>query len=397
LTSDTTRQEGLVANVDVAPTILSFTGHPVPSSGSPIRTSGRPPTDLLRRYLEYREVAVPAGLIVLGMALALLAACLLILLGPWTVQARLVSAAAVAGLFAVALQVALLPASWLPTYSWPVVAAAVAGTAVVLTAAALAGRGSLVAPAAMVAGFGLALAVTDAALGWPSLLTPLLGGSALEGGRFYGLGNAYAGMVLAGAVLVAAVLRPWAGVALIAAAALFAGLPWLGADLGGGITLFAVAALWWGLRVRPRFGPLEAGAVVAAAVGGAILLVLLHRLAPAPSHVSRAVQEASGLGGILATFWDRLALNLRATARTPAVWAALVGVPVVLAVAWARPGPFRRPLDRAPAWRLALIALAVGGILGYVLNDTYGMAGVAFIYLALGLVYPALRLRAREA
>jgi hypothetical protein len=36
------------------------------------------------------------------------------------------------------------------------------------------------------------------------------------------------------------------------------------------------------------------------------------------------------------------------------------------------------------------LALAVGGILGYLLNDTYGMASVAFIYLSLGAVYPAL-------
>jgi hypothetical protein len=399
LTSATTRRAGLVANLDVAPTVLSFTGQPVPSGspGSPIRPSGEPPTDLLRRYLEYREVAVPVGLIALGIALALLGAGLVVLLGPWSVPAGAVAALAAVGLFAVALQVAMLPGSWLPTYSWPVVAAVVGGTALVLTLVAVAvGRESPVAPAAVVAGGGLTLAVVDAALGWPSLLTPFLGGSALEGGRFYGLGNSYAGMVLAGAVLAAAVLRPWAGVALITAAALFAGLPWLGADLGGGITLFAVAALWWGLRVRPRFGALEVAVVVAAAVAGALLLVLLHRLAPAPSHVSRAIQEAGGLGGILVTFWDRLTLNVRATLRTPAVWPALIGVPVALAVAWARPGPFRRPLDQAPAWRLGLIALAVGGILGYVLNDTYGMAGVAFIYLALGLVYPALRLRSQE-
>jgi hypothetical protein len=36
------------------------------------------------------------------------------------------------------------------------------------------------------------------------------------------------------------------------------------------------------------------------------------------------------------------------------------------------------------------VVLAVGGILGYLLNDTYGMASVAFIYLSLGAVYPAL-------
>jgi hypothetical protein len=55
-----------------------------------------------------------------------------------------------------------------------------------------------------------------------------------------------------------------------------------------------------------------------------------------------------------------------------------------------RPGPFRAPLERFDEWRLGVIALAIGGMLGYVLNDTYGMASVSFIYLALALVYPAL-------
>jgi hypothetical protein len=125
-----------------------------------------------------------------------------------------------------------------------------------------------------------------------------------------------------------------------------------------------------------------------------VLLVFLHRLAPAPSHVTRAVEDAGGLGGILATFWDRLSLNIEATARTPAVWLALLAVPVILWVAGRRIGPFRPALESDPAWRHALLVLAGGAILGYLLNDTYGMAGVAFIYLALGLVYPALRLQA---
>jgi hypothetical protein len=83
-------------------------------------------------------------------------------------------------------------------------------------------------------------------------------------------------------------------------------------------------------------------------------------------------------------------LNVETTLRTPAVWPALIGVPVWLAVALTRAGPFRPPLQARPAWRDGLVVLAVGGILGYLLNDTYGMASVAFIYLSLGAVYPAL-------
>jgi hypothetical protein len=398
LTSATTRRDGVVSNADVVPTVLTFLGRPVPDdqAGASIRVSEEPPTDLLARYVEYRRVVTPVGVTVLVLALVALALCLLLLVGPWRSSPPVLRAMAVIGLVAVSLQVALLPASWLPAF-YPAAVWSVLGlvAAVLLLAAVAAGRRSPFRAVAIVAGSGLALVVVDAALGWPSLLTPLLGGSALEGVRFYGLGNPYAGLVMAGAVLVASLLRPWPGVALVVAAALFAGLPWLGGDLGGGVTLFAVAAMWWAFRVRGRFRIPEAAVVAVTAVAGAVLLVFLHRLAPAPSHVTRAVEEAGSFTGILPAFWERLSLNLAATARTPAVWLALLAVPVALWIALRRIGPFGPMLESNPAWRHAVLALAGGAILGYLLNDTYGMAAVAFIYLAFGLVYPALR-RAAE-
>jgi hypothetical protein len=393
LTSATTRRDGLVSSVDIVPTVLDFLSRPLPpdAPGAPMRVSEQTPTELLGRYVEYRDVVRPIGLSILAVALVALAAGLVLLLGPWAVSPTVARSVALVGLAAISLQVVLLPGSWLPDYSWSVLLLVLGLVgAVVLLAGVVAGRRSPYAAVAVVAGAGLTLVVVDAVLGWPSLLTPLLGGSALEGVRFFGLGNPYAGMVLAGSVLVAALLRPWPGVALIAATALFAGLPWVGADLGGGVTLFAVAALWWALRVRGRVGLSGTLVVAGGAVAGAVLLIALHGLAAAPDHVTRAVEEARGVAGVLGTLRDRLLLNVQTTLRTPAVWPALIGVPVWLAVAWTRAGPFRPALQTRPAWRDGLLALAVGGILGYLLNDTYGMASVAFIYLSLGAVYPAL-------
>lgn len=394
LTSETTRRDGLVSNADIVPTILDFLGKPMPEgiTGNPILTSDSPPpTLLLRRYLEYRRVVTPVGVIVLGLALMALVAGVVVILGPWRPPATVVSSIAVVGLFAVSLQVAMLAGSWLSDFSWPIVLGTLAGVGGVVTAAAVwARRRSRYAAVATVAGVGMVLILVDWLLGWRSLLTPLLGGSALEGTRFYGLGNSYAGLLLAGAVLVAALLRPWAGVALLLGAAVFAGAPWAGADLGGGITLFGAAGIWWALGVRRRVGLAEVVGAGAAVVGGAAILILLHRLVGEPSHVSRAVDQAGGLGGILGVFLDRLSLNLETTARTPAVWLALAAVPVAIWVAWRRPGPFRPALEDHPAWREACLVLGLSAALGYALNDTYGLTAVAFVYLALALVYPVL-------
>jgi hypothetical protein len=95
------------------------------------------------------------------------------------------------------------------------------------------------------------------------------------------------------------------------------------------------------------------------------------------------------VGGIPGIFLDRLALNLEATARTPAVWLALAAVPAAIWVAWARPMPFRSALDGHPVWGDAVLVLGLSAVLGYVINDTYGLTGVALIYLLLALVYPA--------
>jgi hypothetical protein len=395
LTSETTRRAGVVSNVDLAPTTLQFLGRPISDDvlGSPIRVEGEAPTELYARYLEYRQVVVPTGVIVLLITLAALAAALMLLFVRGA-SPSLIRAVAIWGVLGVSLQVALLPGSWLPSYEPWVVALAVGGIGILVAVAALWwGRGSAVKVPAAVAGIGLGFVVLDGLLGWPSGLTPLLGGSALDGVRFFGLGNSYAGLLLAGSVLVAALLPPIAGLTLLLLSALFAGLPFLGADLGGGVTMFAVAGLWYGLRVRRSAGWAAGGAAIGALAGTALLVVAHRFLPPEPTHVTRAVEESGGLAGIVEVFVDRLRLNLEVTAATPAIWPALAGIPVALWVALTRLGPFRPPLERFEAWRLGAITLAIGGMLGYVLNDTYGMASVSFIYLALALVYPALAVR----
>jgi hypothetical protein len=390
LTSDTTRRGGVVSNLDVEPTIRGFLGVPLgEAAGSRIRVEGEAPAGLAERYGEWRRSAAPVGLAVLIFALASLAAALVVVTAGWTGAGRSVSLWV---LFSTAVLVALVPAGLLPDLRLPVVLAAIAVLAALLTAAAVAAGGaSRTRPVALVAGTGLVLVVLDAAFGWPTGLTPLLGGSALEGVRFFGLGNPYAGIVLSGAVLVAALVRPWAGAVLLLAAALFAGLPFLGADLGGGLTLFAAATLWYSLRVRGRFGWREVVLTAAALLAGLALLAVAHTVLPSPAtHVARTIEGAGPLE-LVEVFLRRLRLNLEATSAVPAAWLAVLGLPAWLAVAWRRPGRFREPLERDGAWRHAAAVLAVGGMLGYVLNDTYGMAAVTFVFVSAAMVIPTLR------
>ena len=74
---------------------------------------------------------------------------------------------------------------------------------------------------------------------------------------------------------------------------------------------------------------------------------------------------------------------------------ALVAIPVAGWTAWRAPRPFAQVFRTRPAWRDACVTLAVGAMLGYVFNDTPGTASVAFIYLAIALLFPPLAVRER--
>jgi len=111
---------------------------------------------------------------------------------------------------------------------------------------------------AWLGGVLLALVAGDLLLGGHGLERPLLGGSAFDGERFYGLGNGYFALALASAMLVAAYaarMPAWAVVGLLAGLAVVDGLPSLGADVGGSLTAMLTAALAWlllGGRTWPR-------------------------------------------------------------------------------------------------------------------------------------------------
>jgi hypothetical protein len=390
LTSSTTRLDGVVSDVDVAPTILDFLGVPVPGEmvGAPIRFADGPPSDLHERYLEYRGVVGPVGAAILALGLISLVAGLAVVFLFRHPAQWLAGAIALAVLASLALFVAMTPASILPTLSYATVTGClVAVAALVLTISLLRGRRDPRAAVATAAVSGLVVVVLDGVFGWPSRLTPLLGGGALGGERFFGLGNAHAGIVLAGAVLGAARLPPRAGVWLITAAAAFAGLPFLGADLGGCLTLAIAAALWFGLQRWRNLGWRTWALVAAVALGTLVLVAIGDRVLPGgQTHLSQVADGEGGLGA----FIDRLVANTRATSANASAWLAVLGLPVWAVVALRRPGRLRPTLEPDPRWRDAVVVLALAGIAGYLLNDTYGLAGSSFAFVSAAMLYPTL-------
>jgi hypothetical protein len=394
LTSDSTRRDGVVVAEDIAPTLCDLAFASCDTGGSEIGTTdASPPIDLHGRYLANRRMSVPiqaaAGIFVT--LAGLLGVVLLVLrdrVPPW-----LGSLGAWIAISVVPLAVALLVVGHLDSLSYATVVTFVVGAtaAACLAAVEVARRWGTMAALAALGAATILLFVLEAALGWTAAMFTFLGGTELDGGRFYGLPNVEVGLLLGASVYVAFLLHgTWTGVALIAALALFAGLPFAGANLGAAVTLAATAGLWWGFRGRR--GPI-ATAIAGLAAGGAglaIVLVLNRVLPGPPTHITNFV-EGQG-GGVLATVAHRLRTGLDLIARNPFAIVPVIGVPATLLAVLRPATPVRASFDLHPGWREALLTILWGGVIAYVANDTGAAAlGLAFGTGLGGLLFVSLR------
>ena len=387
LTSDSTRRDGVVNGGDVRATLVDYLGRaPLVSgevlAGEPIEIiEGPPPFELHERYLAQRRMYVPVGTagaiyFVLGGvgAIAVLALGDRVpnrirrILGWWSLSVPM-------------LAVGMLAVGHLPELSYATAVPMIAIVTVFGTMAfsPLERRDVALVPV----GIGLAALayfLLEAILGWSGMLTPLLGGSQLDGGRFYGLPNVAIGVLIGSGLWVAHRLRTAHGFVLLCGLGLFAGVPYLGTNLGGGVSLFAAAGLWLAVRERHRLGVWKGlGAFVGVALLGTAVILLAHAISPLETHVSRFEEDASGLAGVVERVEDRLQVGFDLIARNPFALIPVVGLPIAIASVLRPPAQLRPSLERDPAWRDAILVTLLAGVVAYVANDS-GPAAAGFAF-----------------
>jgi hypothetical protein len=384
ITSDSTHRDGIVTDLDVMPTIAAFLGidPPAEMTGSVIEISpGPPPFDLHERYLAQRRMYVPIGTAG-GIYLAIvgLGAIAILALGRRVPQI-LRRVFGWGCLSVAALATGLLAAGHLPELTYATVIPFVALVTVfgTLAFAPLEHRDVLLIPA----GIGIAVLAyfaVEAILAWTAALTPFVGGSELDGGRFYGLPNVFIGLLIGASLWITHRLRTVAGFGLLAGVALFAGLPYLGANLGGGVSLFAAAGLWLAIRERERFGLWKGlGLFVGVTLLGTALILAAHAISPFETHVTRFEEQTGGLGGVVERVWDRLQVGFDLIARNPFALIPVVGLPIAIAAVLRPPAALRPSLQRSPAWRDAILVTLLAGVVAYLVNDSGpAAAGLAF-------------------
>jgi hypothetical protein len=374
LTSDSTHRVGVVTSMDLVESGLAIAGQGDAAfkDGSPVEVADvSPPLDLYDRYIQSKRLTVPIGMAA-GFFVTfagVLALAMLLWSGSPRWSRSLMAWVAISAPF---LALSLLLVGHLASLTYAtvipfVVATTALGTLALVPAARR--RGTLVAVAVAGAILLAALAV-EAGMGWTAALTPLLGGSQLDGGRFFGLPNAFIGLLLGGSIYVAQRLPRTAGTALIVATGLFAGLPWTGSNMGAAVTLFAAAGIWWGLRGRVGW-LLTTSAALASTLAGSAIVVVAHRfLTSAPTHITRFSERTGGVVGL----WDKLVERLRVgtdlIAANPFALVPVIGVLVTLVVVLRPPPSVRVTFEEAPVWRDALLAIVLGSVVAYLVNDS---------------------------
>jgi hypothetical protein len=388
ITSDSTRRDGIVTDLDVMPTILAFLGvdQPAEVAGSPIEIiPGPPPFELHERYLAQRRMYVPIGTAGgIYLAIAGLGGIAALALGS-RVPRPVRRVFGWGCLSVAALATALLAAGHLPDLTYATVVPFVALVTVfgTLAFAPLEHRDVLLIPA----GLGIAVLAyfaIEALLNWTAALTPFVGGSELDGGRFYGLPNVFIGLLIGACLWIAQRLKTAIGFALLVVVAVFAGFPYLGANLGGGVSLFAAAGLWLAIRERGRLGVWKAlGVFVGVTLLGTVLILAAHAISPFETHVTKFEEQAGGLGGVFEKVWDRLNVGFDLIARNPFALIPVIGLPIAIAAVLRPPAALRPSLERSPAWRDAILVTLLAGVVAYVVNDS-GPAAAGFAF-GLGL------------
>jgi len=401
LTSPSTREQGLIAASDLAPTILVHLGLPIPAAmfGRPI-SLGRPLdagalAELMRRLRVIAARRLPALALLLG-AWALLALAALALRGSARGAIRL---GALSVLFAPL--ACLLPAALEP--SAPVEYATI--VLVCLALAALSDRllgwpGAMCAPALAT----LAALTADALAGTQLLMRSLLGPDPAGGARFYGIGNelksALAVMVLAGVAGALAVRRghsrssPLGPAACFLAAgsvlAIIEGSARVGAGVGGVLLVSFAFALAAALVAPGALTRRRALTVLLSPLAGLALLVAVDLLsAHGEGHFTGTVLDAHSAAQLREVIVRRYTVawqSLRAPAMAVAIGACLLFALVCVLA----PGRVLAPPHDGRPWRAVLLGGLAAGAVGALVEDSGPLLLVSAV-LALACVVGYLR------
>lgn len=410
LTSQSARRPGLVNNVDFLPTAIGYFGLALPSGvvGSEMKTTNGPADqvgyleDLNAQFGVTRKARWP--IVVTYAVLVLMTMCLAVLYNPAMRRrrpsrhdrfrvARVVGPAA-AVLLAAPLSFLAVSAFRYSGYVFPALFCAAFTLVVGLGAWAMQRRRPRMDPVVSLCLLTASVMVVDLAFGGRLVMLPLLGDSALEGMRLYGLSNTLVGLLLATALWGLSGLlgesgleRPtarWAVLAALLGLSVIIGFGALGANVGGFIAAIATSLTFFVATSRRGFTGWRAAGIAVATAGATAVLILLDSLF-LRTHAGKVV--SSGAGSFLPLVQRKLVIQMGQISFFFLPALVLIVAVVAMALWLRRPGSFwSRRWEEEKLQTATLFSLVVGGLVALVFNDT----GVAILGVITGITMLAM-------
>ncbi len=410
LASPSTHRSGIVTLTDLAPSVLHMLGEDVPDSmhGTALRVtpgaSSWESLTVLDEMLTARSESLPAlrmAFVVISVVVFLGALFALRLHRPGPRGLRIIEVAALScaawPLVTFLLRFSTTTSS-LGIWTLPVSWAAAVGIGLATQPL----RRSALDPLMVICGLTFTLITVDLALGGHLVLGSFFGSAPNVGFRYFGTDNAVFAILATCSIILCAGLidrqgddrfderdrreQLWLVITVAAIAVLVDGAPWLGADVGGVLTLVPVlGVLVWVLSGRQlRWRYLVVAVAAALAVLVAAVGVDALRAPDQRTHIGRFfIEIAQGnfelLSSTIVDKWNNSMAVLWASNWTWAVPIVAVYSLYVLVVAkgWTELLPIRSPR------RAAVVAALVLGVVGWLLNDS-GILVTALVLVYLG-------------
>lgn len=241
----------------------------------------------------------------------------------------------------------------------------------------------------------IGLIIIDCVIGTPLMKSGIMSYDAINGARYYGVGNEYEGVTIASAVFALAVLlnykkiSKWLAVVLSLVILITSAMPSMGANVGGAISE-CVAYLLFILLIFDI--KLDLKKIIMIGVATVLVVVAfagLDFLMGTESHLAvftnQIIQE--GPAAIFNTFGRKIQMNLKLAKSSVWVNILIVSIIIIGALIFKPSGYFKKIHDKYPMIFKGFMASFVGCIVTLLVNDSgIVAASTAAIYILIPII-----------
>lgn len=241
----------------------------------------------------------------------------------------------------------------------------------------------------------IGIIIIDCVIGTPLMKSGIMSYDAINGARYYGVGNEYEGVTIASAVFALAVLlnykkiSKWLAVVLSLVILITSAMPSMGANVGGAISECVAYLLFILLIFDVK---LDLKKIIMIGVATVLIVVAfagLDFLMGTESHLAvftnQIIQE--GPAAIFNTFGRKIQMNLKLAKSSVWVNILIVSIIIIGALIFKPSGYFKKIHDKYPMIFKGFMASFVGCIVTLLVNDSgIVAASTAAIYILIPII-----------